>query len=352
MVFLDWNRVASVNDLTSLRSRRTPTVMRGKRGATYAASLAQAEELWRAAGAVSPLASPILRYYALMQVSLAVDAASPLGNQDWMPGDSHGLTLTLDRPTGNQRLEFSSVRISPSSDGAVQALAHALGSPMIEPGTPLDEVLAALWSSRYLGDDFTAMSLYPRRPLPAHVLLGLPGAQATFTGNLLKAEPDLWRSPARIDDFLAGYPGLRDLGARRENWDMEREERSLLLIFDEDTPQAMPSWWSTVADVVGLDRDPWPSANTVNAMFLPAIGGSTQTIHPLVTWYVALYSLSILARYYGNLWRRRLDIDVDQDAVALIDLVDRRSTDAMDLAATAIRDFLDQARAEAPLERE
>lgn len=116
----------------------------GRRAQAYTTGLSQAEELWRAANAVSTVASPILRYYALMQASRAIIAASDLPNQSWEPGRSHGLSLELDRPSDGRRVEFSDVHISPSGDGMAQRLAAVLHSPMIGGSTPLDALIAGL----------------------------------------------------------------------------------------------------------------------------------------------------------------------------------------------------------------
>lgn len=48
----------------------------------------------------------------------------------------------------------------------------------------------------------------------------------------------------------------------------------------------------------------------------------------------------MLARYYGDLWRQRLDLDTDQEAVGLVELVDELSGDSMALASNVIRSFL------------
>lgn len=60
----------------------------------------------------------------------------------------------------------------------------------------------------------------------------------------------------------------------------------------------------------------------------------------MLCWYLVLYAFSMLARYYGDLWRQRLDLDTDQEAVGLVELVDELSGDSMALASNVIRSFL------------
>src|SRR5690606_31613843 len=116
--------------------------LKGARASSYTAGLIQAEELWAAAASVSPVASPILRYYAVVQASLAVCAASVLGNQQWKPARSHGLTLEFGegRPTS-----LDQIRVKESAGhGTAQVLAAALGSPLLAQPTSVVELIAAL----------------------------------------------------------------------------------------------------------------------------------------------------------------------------------------------------------------
>ena len=102
--------------LASLRSKRTRMVLKGARAATYTTSLMQAEELWHAAKKVTPLASPILRYYSVMQAAQAVVVSSPLANSRWQATKGHGLTLDVPMIKGGARLSLCLLYTSDAAD--------------------------------------------------------------------------------------------------------------------------------------------------------------------------------------------------------------------------------------------
>lgn len=337
---MDWaDHLGSSLDLAALRARRTPTVKTGRRGQAYTTGLSQAQELWKAANDVSTLASPILRYYALMQASRAIAAASDLPNQSWEPGRSHGLSLELERPSGGRRLEFSDVRISLSGDGMAQRLAAALHSPMIADGTTLDALIAGLWHQRYQPEPAAAAPLHPRRTLAISVTYGFDRGptEAHIYGALSRTNQSLSEA-STLGEFLIGYPGLSRLGDYEARW-KEDPEFQLVLAFDKRSPMAVPAAWREIADVIDTSSGPgWQTEDLM--IFFPPLGAERTTIHPLLCWYLVLYSFSMLARYYGDLWRRRLDLDKDPDAVELAALVDNRSEDSMALVSNAIRSLL------------
>lgn len=49
----------------------------------------------------------------------------------------------------------------------------------------------------------------------------------------------------------------------------------------------------------------------------PAIGGSSEVLHPLLAWWAVLFVLSMLARYVPAEWSSYLAVDQSADAVAL-----------------------------------
>jgi hypothetical protein len=58
-------------------------------------------------------------------------------------------------------------------------------------------------------------------------------------------------------------------------------------------------WTLQQFDVVYDDR---PSQ--AHGVVLPSVGGNTEAQHLLVTWWLVLYCLSMLARYYPTVWAR------------------------------------------------
>lgn len=321
-----------VEELLRMRSKRTPTVRKGPRRDAYTVGLQQALDLWQAAGKVEPLASPILRYYAVTQAAQAIAAASPLGNQSWKPGHSHGLTCEVVYPQSNGRLDFSQVLVSPAGDGVAQTLAAALKSDMIPPGTPLADLMASLWHRVY-GFDEPITPVYPRRPMSVWVSpveWGAGGVRVTVAGDF-KAAFDA--DSTRVDEFLDGYPGLARCNNYSLAWHDQGEPWMRLELPGSAAMGTIQAWLDE------CDVEVSPGITTAK-VFLPGLGGGNERIHPLLSWYIVLYVFSMLARYHGRLWRGRLDLDNDTEAVDTRRLIDTQSVDAICLVTQTLQGFL------------
>lgn len=344
----DDDRWVERGSLTELRSRRTSTVRKGARAAAYTTGLAQAEELWAAARGVSALAGPILRYYALAQAAQAVIACSPLSNSGWRAKGGHGLTLRVTQTTSGDRLEFDKVVVSANGEGVAQKLAEALDTPLLAAEVTLSELIAALPNQRYLRG---APSL-PPRPIVGGVSPGvrtgdspqlmlhlLPPAVAAA----LRAVPqdDTGLLGPVVADLFGRYSGLASLPSPTrlawETGDPEFGPRLTATFRRSDLP-TLDAWAPHVDMWDSSSRD--SSWSAIQVFFLPTVAGNPASQHPLMTWYLVLYAYSMLARYYAADWRRRLDVDNDTDAAALIEHVGKGSDDALDLASNVIRAFL------------
>lgn len=337
--------------LTELRSRRTGTVQKGARAAVYTTGLAQAEELWAAARGISALASPILRYYALAQVAQAVIACSPLSNSSWRAKGGHGLTLRMTQTTPGERLKFDDVVVKASGEGIAQKLAEALDTPLLTTDATLSELIAALPRQRYLrgapdlphrpivGDVSPGVSI---RDSPQLTLQVLPPAVVAA----LRSVPQDETEPLRpvVADLFGRYSGLRCLPTpTRLTWEAGDPELGprLTATFRRSDLPTLEAWapyvdiWDSSFSSGGLSW--W---NSVQVFFLPTVAGNPASQHPLMTWYLVLYAYSMLARYHAGDWRRRLDVDSDTGAAALIEHVGNASDEALDLAGNVIRGFL------------
>lgn len=337
--------------LTELRSRRTSTVQKGARAAAYTTGLAQAEELWTAARGISALASPILRYYALAQAAQAVIACSPLSNSVWRARGGHGLTLRMTQTASGERLKFDDVMVAANGEGIAPKLAEALDTPLLTTEASLSELIAALPMQRYLRG---APSL-PPRPIVGDVSPGVStGDSPQLTLHVLppavaaalSAVPKDETGPLRpvVANLFSRYSGLASLPTpTRLKWEAGDPEFGprLTATFRRSELPTLDAWAPYV--------DMWDSSsssrgsswwNSVQVFFLPTVAGNPNSQHPLMTWYLVLYAYSMLARYYAADWRRRLDVDNDTDAAALIEHVGKGSDDALDLAGNVIRAFL------------
>ena len=329
-----------LTELRRLRARRTPSLKNPSREAAYTIGLTQAEALWVAADGTDPLADPILRYYALAQGAQALAASSPLPNEAWQPGHSHGLKCKV--PNTAARLDFSEVLISPNGHGLAQVLAAALGSKMIPKDTKLSDLIGNLWHNVYSCEEPIRDSM-PRRPL--HVWPGVRDDQGRLRVDIVG---DLWTANncnmLDLERFLYGYPGLRGCPLTEVDYRGHDEgEAFVWLTMGSNSTFNDPQTWLDNCDVGPdprwLERIDGTGQSIGTLTFLPGFNGDESTIHPLLSWFLVLYGFSMLARYHGREWRARLDLDHDTASVDLRNLVGTRSADAMSLFARAIDSF-------------
>ena len=106
----------------------------------------------------------------------------------------------------------------------------------------------------------------------------------------------------------------------------------LQLIFP---PNALPSLHSLMAHCDEWDL-PYPDRGHVYTCAYPSVGGNDRAQHPLMTWYLILFALSILARYHPAAWRRLLNKNETMMATLLERLVQKQAQDAIRLAGGAL----------------
>lgn len=334
----DWS--VARQGLRSLRSFRTPSVQSGSRASTFRTCLAQAEELWASADAVSTVASPILRYYAAMQAAQALIAASPLGNAEWRPRASHGVSVIVPE-IGS--LNFDDIRISAvGADGTAQVLSRALGSPLLREQASLLDLVAALPTQSLLS---------PHREAPAMALVVLfngadpeiiiEGVPPSLAGTVerpgVDGEPNFDIGVLR--GFLNRYPSLSKLSDPKlaivHHGATPAEPDGLSLTWPRGAhPHA--SRWHELVDVWT-----WAGPNHIpdRGVALPSVAANEEAQHPFVTWYLVLFAFSILARYHSARWRHVLDVEKNREAVLLERLIDHDSAEAISLLQSSILGF-------------
>lgn len=340
--------------LGSLRSQRTSALQSRMRESTYTTSLAQSEAMWAAAAGTPPLASPILRYYSLLQANQAVCASSPLDNAGWQARAGHGLDFTKPSGLTAQTSSLAEVIVEERGNGAVQTLARALNSPVLSQPASLLELIAALPQQSLLtgrdelphrpihlapsplGQDFEVRWLDPPhemrtprafpRDLPLEELLP---ALAPF--------PTLARRAVVGASQVTGGLGSQVMIRFKSSEDVEGEPSARGMV--------PVSAWPDLFDV-------WSHNNPLQTLdpgiVLPAVGGNTQSQHPLVTWHLVLYAFSMLARYHGPWWNQLLNYDNNIDAVPMRTLVDKDSQEAIRLVELVILGFLQSDRTGPP----
>lgn len=343
--------------LRSLRANPPRSAAKGARAATFRAGLHQAEHLWAAGSAVGASASPILLFYGLTQAGRALCAAAGVPEG----AESHGLEFKTRRPQTGSAIELSQVEIMQRGDGLAVRVADLLGSPLLAHAAPLSSLIAALDIQLAFGET----DLDPFRPL--HAAGGESPSEVNPYQDAATGELMLWPVPdalIRREHVPAdgGRPGYtRQRPAPNEEFQAWLSHYPRLAAFGSPThlgkivalpgssPQITVTW-----DVAVVDRSPkqieWvrtaidvidPSPGQVlQGTILPAVGGNTAALHPLMGWWLVLYALSMLARYYPGPWRASLDVDHSRTAVPLEHLLQSAATNVPTLVLQVLDELV------------
>ena len=331
--------------MRSLRADRPGLAARGARATTFGAGLEQAEQLWLASQNVGAIASPLLLFYGLTQAGRAMCAAGVRGPA-WEGAQKHGLRFELTEPASGSPLDLTKVRVLPQGEGLVHQVAHVLGSPVLSDSASLSDLISSLDSDLYFDDDQYSVP----RPLEVYedgMLLtepfGHPARKALFLGPLPDAlasnREDVPAGPnnpahtrivppsaADVAAWLSAYPRLRALG---EPTNVPSPEPSLERIHRGDWVIRLA--WGGDDRIEGVTQTQWTlqqldavysdKRSDAGGVVLPSVGGNAKAQQQLVTWWLVLYCLSMLARYYPTVWTRLLDVDSSKLAVPFDHLI-------------------------------
>ncbi len=339
--------------LRRTRSNRPRAVVRGRRATVFGTGLAQADELWRAADSVSPLAGPILRYYALAQAVQSVCAASRLRNDEWQAPAAHG--LKLDCPdTGGRILDLREVIVREEGYGLIQTLGRALRSPVLCEPASLAEIIANTWGHEWHSEftDFphpvqvnaSWLSVYQGMhtlyvgPVPSKYVrreeVELAGSGGRYGLTFVSPSSD------ELAEWFEAYPTLSSLpvtDAVTLHPDEGRMGDEIYALLRYPVGTILPrERWGELLDVRRARSDQAEQSGWM----IPTTGSSSQPQHPLVGWHILLYSLSMLARYHPAEWRTILDMDKSGSADELAHLIDSSSEIAIVLVERSIRAFM------------
>lgn len=285
-----------------------------QRRSLYNAALQQFEELLNAAATVGPASQPILLFYALEQAGQAVLAA-------YVKRDvkgSHGLAI---KPASYE-LRLHEMPVEPNGNGVFQAIADALSAA--KPTSPMR--LGELWASlpegataQFNGAEYQrALAVYPQdKPGPAVVLRLTDCAPAwifSFPSGLIKSPPD--KQAEWLTDYLAPYPSAA-------NWESPIPDGVPVMADPAAGYGARLQWRLPASSGSAGERFDYLLTTVAprydqygHGWLRPAVGGPAVQ-HPLLTWWLILYALSMLARYRPACWTAMLDVASSPDAVPL-----------------------------------
>src|SRR5829696_2478297 len=346
---MDYLELGAWVAMRSLRSDRPRLAARGARARAFGAGLEQGEQLWLASQNVGSIASPLLLFYGLTQAGRALCAAGIAGT-GWQGAQQHGLQFQLTEPAAGSLLDLSEVTVQTRGLGLVHQVAEVIGSPVLSERASLSDLISSIDSELYFDDRHYSIP----RPLEVYETWGLkPGPANTarpalFLGPVpdhmvsnrenVPAGPNnlahtriVPPSPADVAAWLSAYPRLRALG---EPTDVQSPEPSIGRLRRGDW--AIRLAWGGDDRIHGVTQTKWTlqqldvtysdQPQVANGVVLPSLEGNTEVQHPLVTWWLLLYCLSMLARYYPIIWTELLDVDFSSLAVPLDHLIAVGST--------------------------
>ncbi len=343
--------------LRSLRSQRPPLAARGARASTFGAALEQAEQLWSASSQVGPAASPILLFYGLNQAGRAICAGRFRG-ASWRPPESHGLSFTVTSPREDRVLSLTDVEVSPDGRGLVQHVAASLDSPVLATSATLAELLAALDLALFFEDDdlpgarplevyedgFTQWT--PGQPVKKSLLIGPLPEELAERIEHVPAGPRhmaytrrLPPSKAEVATWLAPYARLASIGPPDTIGDPEpadhflRRGRWAIRFSWDGTPAETTQHEWTINQLDLVHSRGWGDSGGV---VYPAIGGNAAPQKQLITWWLVLYALSMLARYQPREWVAMLNVDRSRLAVPLEQLLSKATSELLELVVEAL----------------
>jgi hypothetical protein len=302
---MTWFRL---NERRSSLHERSKLVETSARRQTFAAAMAQFEEQFTAAKAVTVATRPVNLYYGLAQAGMAIAAAHA---PDPWSFSRHGLHL------GDRHPDLADMLVRPDSEGGFQKVATATGSPLIT--APVR--LGTLWASL---PDLAQAGTLPGGPwrIPLHLSESTfpamrPRATLYLPGEMPEG-PDAWL--ASFNEMMTDYPSAAGCAIPIENGAIQVEHTAggpwevTLRWPAQETGREMPeeelkAFFAKVAPEYRYRGDRYlrPSVD--------AAGGEPPS--PLMTWWLLLYSFSILARYEPRRWVKLLDQDSSKVAVLL-----------------------------------
>lgn len=313
----------------SIRGRRAaPPVPPGddQRTATFQSALEQAEQQFRAAALIDFDSRALNLYYGLSQAGRAIAAASSVLPDDGWRLKHHGLSVNQLDSIGPD-IAAVEVKTVGKEDTSFRRLSIVLSSD--QPAmTTVGDVWPLIYDTSF--EPQLGHMIYPPlavNPQPPDIPSGSFVAQsATIELPLvLLAVPPEDRPALR--DYLSRYPALADF----------------IVTTPPGSAQGWPGpnmglalRWTKPDDLtIGNILDERLTTYRGSKLAYPTLDGATHTVHPLMAWWMVLFSLSMLTRYQPDVWTEMIDVNRSAHATA-IEFV-------LETALSAVPDLIDEA---------
>ncbi|WP_327395426.1 YaaC family protein [Streptomyces phaeochromogenes] len=310
------------------RTRSTPPspAAPSERRGVYTSALEQAEQFFRAARTVGPATRPLLIFYGLSQAGRAIAAASSNAKGDDWKLAGHGISQKKE----SLLKELPEVAVITEKSGRKSSfvrLSELLDSPLWENDViSLNELWDAIPENRDspLKDTGRARRT-PLKTVPflmggdPHPLLSLP---IDYIPSWVVEDK---KPREALEEYFVKYPSV----AARDSYPWVGDSSNPIPRF-EDTGDG---WYSLTinwrmpsgqledrkvrrAYLETLTRPYWDRPH-----FFPLLGNNSMPLHPLMTWWAILHTLSVLVRYQPAEWASCIDVDHSTYAVPVEELL-------------------------------
>lgn len=326
-----WTPQESWRTIRTIRSsppRNLTPVLRGDRKKVFHMALEQAQELYEAASKVGYETRPLLLFYGLSQAGRAIASASDrLGlprhrgtDAEVIHGVSHGLDFYTNLPAG-AALWQSTVKVVPTAKDSFSRACLALDSSTDVAQVELGAIASQLLEFLYEFRDFDG---WPRAFGPTLTLHRNDIGDALLELTAFDGQP----TPERIRTYLTPFRALA--GCEIQTLDdggvrLDHNGHPSLLI-----PRTMVRIDGTEPHL--LDACPYLG----DEVMLPSLGTASQFTHPLLSWWMLLFSLSMLARYAPKDWAGVLDLTANPNASQIEYIQDAALTSVPQLLAEVL----------------
>lgn len=241
---------------------------------------------------------PLLLFYGLSQAGRALSAASPrLGphagqDREAWASNGHGLTIVRSARTGDSFWGVK-VKVKPTDEDSFSRLSHALCSPVDQGSVEMGAVAEQLF-------DFVCEFETPTRW--RRVFEVWPRENHGDLGNGLLDLPAYDGDADGLQAFLSDYPALRGLQPRLDPaGEIMRGGRGEVTL-EIPASRLRPRNDGRTQIVGSVD---YQGVQVV----VPTLGASSESTHPLMSWWLILFALSMFARYEPKEWARVLDMN-------------------------------------------
>ncbi|MEV8213954.1 YaaC family protein [Leifsonia sp. NPDC077715] len=304
-----WRRIRSLRADPPLGLQ---DLLTGERKRVFQVALEQSQQQFTAASAIGYESRPLNLFYGLSQAGRAIAAASHrLGDIEgavdphWICS-GHGLRYAGDLSS----VDFldSLVTVTPTQRDSFSRISIALDSPTDLNRVSLGEVMSQILELRIN----YGRALVSAPVLTPNGIYGTPSPNIDYERFELLVPtftPD-W-PVEQVHEFLNQYPALRGLDVARRDDGGPLESHNIGHVFVLVPPTALE-------EQANGNRHLLQSRTyRHHRVILPSLGDSQSDIHPLASWWLLLFALSMLARYNPSDWTRLLDLSSSKIAAMI-----------------------------------